>query len=347
MRFTPGRRLAARFYAEAVRPALNRPHSAALLGPGSDVLGFDTVRSTDHDWGPRVTVLVAEDDREPVAARLAERLPATFDGYPIGRDAAAMLAPTAGRARTGVTIAEPGAWLRGQLGFDARAGVAVVDWLATPTQLLAEVCAGPVFADDLGDLTAARQRLEWYPTDVWRYVLACQWTRVAQEEAFVGRAGEVGDDFGSVLVAARLARDLTRLWLLMARVYPPYAKWLGTALAATPGGAGLGDALTAALRTGDWRLREEHLCRAYTLAAQQHNALGLTSPLDPAPRGYHDRPFQVIDAGRFAEALLDPVTDAAIRDRPRVGAVDQFADSTDVLSNADRSRAAAMALHGG
>jgi hypothetical protein len=57
----PGVRLAGEFYAEVVRPLLEAefpglPYAAALIGAGSEVLGFDTERSTDHDWGPRLLV---------------------------------------------------------------------------------------------------------------------------------------------------------------------------------------------------------------------------------------------------------------------------------------------------
>ena len=54
-------------------------YAAALLGPGSEVLGFDTERSTDHDWGPRLQVFLGADEAErhagPVTEMLAERLP--------------------------------------------------------------------------------------------------------------------------------------------------------------------------------------------------------------------------------------------------------------------------------
>jgi len=53
--FIPGLELSARFYREAVRPLLDARfpglrHAAARLGRGSDVLGFDTEMSMDHDW---------------------------------------------------------------------------------------------------------------------------------------------------------------------------------------------------------------------------------------------------------------------------------------------------------
>jgi hypothetical protein len=68
------------------------------------------------------------------------------------------------------------------LGFDPRAEITNIDWLSTPTQTLAEVTAGAVFHDGLDELAPARSRLTWYPDQVWRYVLACQWQRVSQEE---------------------------------------------------------------------------------------------------------------------------------------------------------------------
>jgi len=59
-------------------------------------------------------------------------------------------------------------------------------------------------------------------------------------------------------------------------------------------------------------------------------------------RGFYDRPYQVIDAGRFTEALWQAIT-GPVRDLPVTGAVDQFIDSTDALGNAGLLRAAAAA----
>ena len=71
--------------------------------------------------------------------------------------------------------------------------------------------AGAVFHDGTRGLTRARAALSWYPHDLWRYVLSCQWSRIAEEEAFGGRRAEAGDELGSAIVMARLARDLMRL----------------------------------------------------------------------------------------------------------------------------------------
>jgi len=162
---------------------------------------------------------------------------------------------------------------------------------------------------------------------------------VSQEEAFPGRCAEAGDELGSTVVTARLARDLMCLWLLMNRRYPPYSKWLGTAFARVPGAAGLGASLTAALSATGWPDRERQLGQAYVTVAEAHNALGLTGPLDTSTRLYYSRPFQVLDAGRFAAALADAITDPVIRRLPPIGAADQFIDSTDALGDLRCARA--------
>jgi hypothetical protein len=337
--FVPGLELSRAFYHEVVRPLLEGvPHGAALIGQGSEVLAFDTERSADHDWGPRALIFVPPGAAAEVRARVGSALPPFFRGY------ATAFGSDRGPVRPGVVVADFGRWARDQLGFDPREEITVAGWLGVSWQRLAEVTGGEVFHDGLGELAAARERLRWYPGDLWRYVLACQWTRVAQEESFPGRAGEVGDDLGSMLATARLVRDLMRLSLLMRRRYPPYTKWLGSAFSRQAGSAELGETLHLALRGTDWHEREHHLCAAYERLAAVHNRLALTVPLDPSVRPYFDRPFRVIGAGRFAAALMASITDPAIRDLPAVGAVDQFADSTDVLTHTGRARSLAVAV---
>ena len=57
---------------DAVQPMLgehlpNLNYSAGLIGGGSEVLGFDSEISTDHDWGPRVMLFVRADDLDTAA----------------------------------------------------------------------------------------------------------------------------------------------------------------------------------------------------------------------------------------------------------------------------------------
>ena len=88
--FLPGLELSRLFYLDVVRPLLDAgfpglQYSAALVGPGSEVLGYDSPRSADHDWGPRLLVFLAGDAATELAPSvlrvLAARLPAEFRGY--------------------------------------------------------------------------------------------------------------------------------------------------------------------------------------------------------------------------------------------------------------------------
>ncbi len=389
--FIPGVELARLFYLEAVRPLLDREfprllHTAALIGPGSEVLGFDSARSTDHDWGPRLQVFLTDEDAVnaagPVARMLAAKLPAEFCGYPTVFAASGSEREPASHW---VVVAGLRQWLTEVLGFDPTTGMRLLDWLVTPTQVLAELTGGAVFHDGLADgsgsgldegsrsgpadgsgsgladgsgsgladgsgsgLAAVRARLAWYPRDVWLYIMACQWHRISQEEAFPGRCAEAGDDLGSAVVTARLVRDMMRLVLLMERRYPPYSKWLGSAfahrLARTDSGNDMLPALAAAMSATAWPDRERGLCVALEAAARRHNDLGLTQPVDPTVRpSYYERPFRVLDSGRFVRALRDAIADKQVRALPPTGAIDQFVDNTDALGDPNLLRATVAA----
>lgn len=349
--FIPGLELSQMFYEEAVAPLLAEhfpglAHSAALIGYGSEVLGFDTERSTDHNWGPRLLLFLREEDHARDAVAIGEmlswRLPPLFQGYSThfgeaGPDGARHMTATAGPIEHKVEVHAVAAWFTGRLGFDPFGAISVVDWLTVPQQMLLEVTAGRVFHDGLRLLGPLRKKLAWYPDDVWRYLLAAQWGRISQQEAFVGRTGEVGDDLGSALVASDLVRDLMRLCFLIERRYAPYSKWFGTAFARLDCSPRLLPHLQGVLAARDWRERERHLCPAYELVAAMQNALRLAPEVDPRVRPYHSRPFQVLHAERFCDALAGTIADSTVRAVMNrvwlVGGIDQISDNVDLKSN--------------
>jgi len=90
-RFLPGLELSRLLYEEAVRPILDEAfpglrYAAARVGEGSEVLGFDSERSADHEWGTRLDLFVEPEALELHAADirsvLAERLPKEIRGWP-------------------------------------------------------------------------------------------------------------------------------------------------------------------------------------------------------------------------------------------------------------------------
>jgi Domain of unknown function (DUF4037) len=338
-----GLELARGLYFEAVRPILEQrfprlEHAAALLGSGSEVLGFDDETSTDHHWGPRVQLFVRDlAPAREIHEALADDLPVEFGGYPTNfappNEEGTMLlrAVETGPVNHRVDVETVGGFLMDVLGFDPLGGVEVADWLVTPSQRLLSVTAGDVFVDPIGELTAAREALAWYPHDVWLLVMAGQWRRISQLEHFMGRTGARGDELGSRLIAARLVEDVMRLGFLQQRRYAPYPKWFGTAYALLDRPER--PALEAALAAPTWNEREAALSDAYLLVATAHNELGVTSPLDPDVRQFYGRPFLVPDSNRFVDALRAAITDPEVRAiEHEAGAINAVSDSTDVLT---------------
>lgn len=342
--FIPGLELSRCLYEDAVRPLLTEHfsdliYSAALIGSGSEVLGYDTPQSMDHSWGPRLILFLSAADLVTYATAidqlLRQNLPATIRGVPtdlaVRRADPPVEDPTSNHS---IRLETVGGFFKARLGFVPERDLRPDEWVSIPEQILLSLTAGRVFHDGLGQLETIRARLRYYPRDVWLYLLAAQWARIAEEEAFVGRCGQVGDEIGSAVIAARLVRDVMRLCFLMERRYAPYIKWLGTAFGQLDCAATLTPELTAVLRAGDWHERERRLTVVYEYMARRHNLLDITPPLAAEVSPFHERPFMVIHAERFAEAIRARITDPAVQALPPGrGGVDQYIDSTPVLSD--------------
>ena len=333
--YVPGRTLSAGFYRDVVEPLVRGwPHAAGLLGEGSDVLGYDDETSTDHDWGPRLQLFVNVADVDNVRQAVTAGLPDTYAGWPVvfGSDKNA--------PQHRVEVWSLGDWLVRQVSFDPRPGMTAVDWLAILQQQVLGIVRGVVHADPDGELARLRTQLAWYPDDVWRWLIASQWTKISQEQAFAGRAAQTGDELGSRIIAVRLVRELMRLAFLFERTYWPYTKWFGTAFAELSTAAALTPALDAATTATTHAGREEGLVAAYELLAGRHNTLGLHPFCKAEIAPYFSRPFQVIHCGPLVAACVAAIEDPWLRGLRLVGSIDQFTDSTDVLSRPRRLVAA-------
>lgn len=346
------------FYEEIVAPFLasaapDLSYAAALIGYGSKLLGFDDEQSKDHNWGPRVHIHLSEADfrahAKPLLAAFADVVPETFAGEPIGWRArphpAASGPDAAGAFEHGLEFHTIEGKLDAHFALRSLENLTLLDWLGFPEQKLLAFTAGAVFHDDDGRLTAARQALAYFPDDVWYYRIACQWRRIAEEQAFVGRAGQAGDDLGSRLVAGRLVRDVMALGFLLERRYAPYAKWFGTGFARLPIAAALKPDLDAALVATEWKGRGEALSRAYVTLATVQNETGI-APFAPVIGPYFNRPFATINADDAVEAAMAAIKDPAMRALPVLGAIDQASDLTPLLVDAARSRQVTRQLLG-
>ncbi|MGH3251239.1 MAG: DUF4037 domain-containing protein [Trebonia sp.] len=340
-----GAELARRFFAGVVEPLLSRAvpglgYAAARLGSGSDVLGLDDEMSRDHDWGCRLTLLVDEDARDQVpriGRVLEEGLPERFGEFPVRF-------PVTWDSSVShqVEVATVAGFAASRLGVYPARGLSVLDWLCVTGQSVLEVTAGPVFTDRTRTLAAVRALLAWYPPDVERYVLAAGWQRLCQSLPMMGRAAEAGDEFGSRLLSAELADDLLWLAFALSRRWAPYAKWRGTAFRSLPVAATLGPLLDAAAAPR-WREREDALAAACEMLLDIQRERGLPAP-GSAVIPFFDRPYRTVGQA-VPRGLLADVTDPDVaRLPPMAGSVEQWVDSTDVLSSPGR-RAALRAAY--
>jgi hypothetical protein len=271
---------------------------------------------------------------------LSNQLPHSISGYAVNFAETAVERGTFAMQMTGegpvnhhVHVMTLRAFCQMQLAWDIDQPLDAATWLTTPSQSLREVTAGAVHYDGVGELTELRQRLAWYPHDVWLYLLACGWRRIGQEEHLMPRAGFVGDELGSAIIASRLVRDVMNLCFLMEKQYAPYPKWFGTAFKQLRCAERFWPILWRAQIAPTWQERETALCEAYELLASMHNALGITRKIPETVSPFFSRPFKVIHGDEFANALIEQIADNEVRriaSKRLIGSIDQFSDNTDL-----------------
>jgi hypothetical protein len=353
-----GKDLAKGFYIDAVKPIIEQHYpdlnySAGLLGPGSDVLDFDTRMSTDHNWGPRVVLYLSKadlircrDDLDKIFGRL---LPFSYQGFSTnyleledepGTDVMKMTDQRPVNHR--VSIVNLDEYIHSYLGIRSDKELSLLEWLTIPEQKLRTIVDGAVFYDGLAVLETLIAHVAYYPHDLWLYLLSAQWQRIGQEEPFVGRAGTVGDDLGSSIISTRLVGDLMRLAFLIERKYAPYSKWFGSAFQQLQCADTLSPLLDRLVSAENWQIREENLGKATMILAQMSNDLKINKPLPTSLTQFHDRPFYVIQGEAIGRLIWEAIQDETVKKLPPgVGKIDQITHNIDILSFTERSRSLA------
>lgn len=324
--FINGIELSKRFHFEWVEPIISKHfpdlrYSSALIGPGSEVLGYDTEMSADHDWGPRVLLFIRDEEIgmvDKIYQCLESNIPVEFYGYPVDPKQ--------------TVISSISKFLKEKLGTDISKKLKLIDWLTFPSQVLAEIVGGEVFRDDSGQLSSIREQLQYYPRDIWLFLMASTWHRIGQEEHLVLRSGYVGDELGSSIIASRIVRDIMNLCFLMEKRYAPYPKWFGTAFKKLDCANELLPLLLDVQLASNWKVREEALCKAYEYIASKHNRLGNTDRIDENVSFFYDRPFRVIQGSKIAQSIAKSIDDPTIlklKNRRFIGGIDQITENTD------------------
>jgi len=330
-----GGALALAYFRDVVQPILDArwagmPYAAARLGSGSDVLGYDDLVSRDHDWGLRLNLLVPRELTAGVDAALENDLPNAFQGHPV------RFATTWDPAvRHRVQVEDVTTFVRSRTGLDLSASWSLADWLSLTGQAVLEVTGGAVFEDNAGDLSGARRRLEWYPDDLWRYVVATDWAAIGQELPFVARTAGREDDLGSRLIASRLVATAIHLAHLLERRWQPYPKWAAHSLIQLPRASVVEGPLRDGVETGDWTSRQQSLVLALRTLNDLQGEVGLPAVDDPVEPFFQRSGVGIRDT--VVTLLEQSITDAEVRALPRgVGSAEQWSHNVDVLVDSNR-----------
>lgn len=351
-----GLALARLFYEEAVLPLLNREmsdlrFSAGLIGWSSEVIGCDDALSRDHWWGPRCQLFLPavdfEKTRDQIDKLLSYSLPLTFRGYsthiPNGHAAVADGHPIAHQVHilnaeeyfADLTGSPVGQWTPAQ-------------WLTIHEHHLLGVTSGELFRDDL-DLQKLRDTLVFYSDDIRLYLIAVEWIKISQEQAFPARAGMRGAEAGSAIVAAKLAESLMRLYFYLHRRYAPYSKWFGFKFLELPNAHILHQTIVNMLSASDWQGRDQYWSESLAIVLKLHEEQGLLVPGKYRTASVYDgRPgtgipmFQrdgLSSIADLVDEIRSHIVDPLILKLPKaIGSINQISSSTDITDNRIRAR---------
>ncbi|MCD4653650.1 DUF4037 domain-containing protein, partial [bacterium] len=196
--------------------------SVGLIGDGSEVLGFDDAISQDHNFCPRVVILIADEQFDQVGKRLEQKLldsaPTEYQGHKL----------LFGEFRKWVEVAPLQGFFQQQLGIKTTPNT-YQDWLNLDEQKLLEMTAGPIFFDPCGRLNAMVKKLAFYPDAVRYYLLHQGFVRLSEVSA-IERAILRSDFIGIELYRAWFIYFVIKILHLQNRRYCPYRKWMGRSL---------------------------------------------------------------------------------------------------------------------
>ncbi len=354
--FVKGKKLCRQFFEEIAKPVLEQyfpglSYSAGLLGYGSDVLGYDDPVSTDHMWGPRFYLFLKPDDmdkKEGIMKHFSRELPYTYQGYSVNfsepnihdHGVRQPVFITEGLISPLIFIQTSDDFLNSYLGCCNWNALSNADWLSFSEHRLLALTSGEFYQDDLG-IKKYLEAVSYFPNDVWLYQIASNWSLIAEEQAFVGRCIQVGDEIGSILVCARIAERLMRLGFLYCRTYAPYSKWFGTAFSNLPLDRQIKEEIRRALCAQSGKEREIAIVRAQKMMADLHNEKKITEAVPVEITNYFGRSIKVIFADRIADTIKKKLVGTSLEGIPLIGSfsgVENFTAFSDDTSQRMRRR---------
>jgi hypothetical protein len=323
--FIKGLELNEGFYTDIIKPLLDKnyqklPYSAALLGYGSDVLGFDTEVSMDHNWGPRLQLFI--DDKDLISELknyFSYELPLQYKNYSVnfskpGYDGTIRMEYTDKKPVNHlIEITTFEDYLKERYSMEKTSDFTRQDWLNFTDQSLVELTSGRVFYDGLNKINKMREELKFYPLDVCKLRMAVLWNYISNKEAFVGRSIALNDYIGLKLNTGRIVNYLIKLLFYLENKYIPYCKWFGSAFRQLDAYKDVNVLVMNLLKENIPERIEEYICILYEKVIEIHNRNRELPHLENKTRYYFNRPYKVIFSENIVSEIQDSIKDEAIK----------------------------------
>ena len=256
------------------------PHIClALVGTGSECLGFDDAISEDHDFTKRCQLFLPADTYKANT----ERLHSYFKNYAYGTVQIESISDFYKR----YTLYPEGPQCE-------------KEFRRIPQDLLCTATNGEVFLDNFGSFTHIRQRLlAYYPEDIRLRKIAYELNQLAQSGQYnLPRMLQRGDTIAASLALHQFVHHYMLLVHLLNKSYAPFYKWLYRHSCSLPilGNTvkhGIPELLDAPIR--DAKPHIDRLCNAI-IQELQRNGLS-TSPID----------FLTYQAKEVVQRIQDPL----------------------------------------
>lgn len=357
--FTKGMDLCECFFNDVVKQIIDKHfpkmrYSAGLIGYGSDVLGYDDEISTDHMWGPRFYLFLENKDivkKSEILTVFSNEFPYEYNGYSVNfskpdMNDGGVRHPeyiTNGAVSPLVFIYIFEEYLQEYLGVNNLNNISNLKWLAFSEHRLLALTAGKLFIDEL-NIGLSIAKIAYYPEKVKLYLIASNWALIAEEQAFVRRCSDVGDEIGSILACSRIAERLMRLSFLYCNKYAPYSKWFGKAFRLLPINEKIKETILNAISARTIIEREDNIVEAQKMLADLHNTSNITEFIEVKIENYFGRNIKVIFADKFFEATAKKLKGTQLATFPFVGSLSEVSNFT-ILSDSPEYRKNIMALY--
>ena len=291
-KFIPGLKLSRMLFEEEISNIMedkfpNLLYAATSLGPCSEILGLDDEISMDHQWGPKIGIVLSDTDyakySNEIMKTFKEILPANFKELNMmwakpGVD----IHNTNEKALYNIYIAT----LPGILNFHGKIEQIPFEdtkWLSVSEQHLLEFTSGEVYIDNIGELNKAREFLSYYPDNVLQYLLMIDWSAIAGDWFPMGRMATKGDNLGLRIQTAKVVQHMMRIAFRLSKKYYPYRKWFGTIFKSLPLASKLEPLLLDLTQERNWKNIEEKICNISAILLNEQNKTGVAPKINLVP----------------------------------------------------------------